>query len=69
MLQLQVTCCAMLEWQRGNYSAPQSDSMKVTVVGKNEIYNRENLVGPFSGHKLLGPRPSYPPSNTSLVAA
>ena len=37
---------------------------KVTIVGKNEIYNRENLVGPFVVHKLLGPRP-FPP-NTSF---
>ena len=39
---------------------------KVTIVGKNEIYNRENLVGPFLVHKRLGPRsppplPSTPP--------
>ena len=26
---------------------------KVTIVGKNEIYNRENLVGPFLVHNLL----------------
>ena len=30
---------------------------KVTVVGKNEIYNRQNLVGPFLVHKFLGPDP------------
>ena len=34
---------------------------KVTIVGKNEIYNRENLVGPFLVHKLLGPRHPLPP--------
>ena len=33
---------------------------KVITVGKNELYNRDNLVGPFLVHKLLGPRP--PPS-------
>ena len=30
---------------------------KVTTVGKNEIYKRENLPGPFLVHKLWGPRP------------
>ena len=30
---------------------------KVTIVGNNKICNRENLVGPFLVHKLLGPRP------------
>ena len=34
---------------------------KVTIVGKNEICNRENLVGRFLVHKLLGPRPPLPP--------
>ena len=37
--------------------------------GKNEIYNRENLIGPFLVHKILGPSPPLPPpplSNTSL---
>ena len=40
---------------------------KVTIVGKNEIYNREKLSGPFLVHRVLGPRP--PPllsSNASL---
>ena len=44
---------------------------KVTVVGRNEIYDRENLSGPLWVHKLLGPRPSLPPplppSSTSLA--
>ena len=31
---------------------------KVTIVGKNTIYNRENLVGPFLVHKLLPHSPS-----------
>ena len=36
---------------------------KVTIVGKNEIYDWENLVGPFLVHKLLGSRPPLrPPS-------
>ena len=29
--------------------------------GKNEIYNWENLVGPFLVHKLLDPRTPPPP--------
>ena len=33
---------------------------KVTIVGKNEIYNQENLVGPFLVHKILGPSPPLP---------
>ena len=31
----------------------------MTIVGKNDIYNWENLVTPFLVHKLLGP--SHPP--------
>ena len=34
---------------------------KVITVGKNEIYKRENLVGPFLVLKLLGPRLPSPP--------
>ena len=33
---------------------------KVTIVGKNEIYHWENLVGPFLVHTLL-PLPPPPP--------
>ena len=33
---------------------------KVTIAGKNEIYKRENVVGPFLVHKLLGPNPPPP---------
>ena len=33
---------------------------KVTIVGKNEIYNRENLVRPFLVHQVLGPKPPPP---------
>ena len=51
---------------------PPPPQTKVTIVGKKEIYKRENLIGPFSVHKLLGPRPPLPPpsppSNTSLGA-
>ena len=34
---------------------------EATVVGQNEMYRRENLIGPFLVHKLLGPRPPLPP--------
>ena len=30
-------------------------------MGNTEIYNRENLMGPFLVHKLLGPRTPPPP--------
>ena len=39
---------------------PSPLQTKATIVGKNEVYNRENLVGPFLVHKLLGPRPPPP---------
>ena len=40
----------------------------MTIAGKNEIYHRENLVGPFLVHKILGPRPpSLPPSPPLLI--
>ena len=44
---------------------PPPPQTKVTIVGKNEIYNWENLIGPFLVHKLLGPRP--PPSPPLLI--
>ena len=44
---------------------PPPPQTKVTIVGQNEIYRWENLVGPFLVHKLLGPRPP-PPTNTPL---
>ena len=34
---------------------------EVTIVGKNEIYNTENLVGPFWVDNFFGSRPSPPP--------
>ena len=34
---------------------------KVTIVGKNEIYNKENLVGPFLVHKIFGSQTPSPP--------
>ena len=40
---------------------------KVTRVGQSEIYNSENLIGPFLVHKLSGPRPSpLPPPHPVL---
>ena len=49
---------------------------KVTIVGKNEMYRWENLVGPFLVHKLLIPRlplpfyysPATPPSPRTHTA-
>ena len=47
--------------QRGGGS-PKTPSppTKLTIVGKREICNRGNLVGPFLVHKLLGPKPGPP---------
>ena len=39
---------------------PPPPPTKVTIVGKKELYNRENLIGPFWVHELLGPRPPPP---------
>ena len=47
----------VLEWPHTIGGAPQT---KVTTVGKNEIYNRENLVGPFLVHKIWVPDPPPP---------
>ena len=33
---------------------------KVTIVGTNDIYKRDNVIGPFLVHKRLGPRPPPP---------
>ena len=50
--------------QRGGDPSPKTPSpppqTKVTIVGKNEIYNRENLVRPFLVHQVLGPKPPPP---------
>ena len=40
---------------------PLPPQTEVTIVGTNEIYNRQNLVGPFLVHKLLGLSPSPRP--------
>ena len=49
---------------QGGGASPQTPSAppqtKVTIVGKNEIYNRENLVRPFLVHQVLGPKPPPP---------
>ena len=46
---------------------PPAPQTKGAIVGSNKIYNRENLVGPFWVHTLLGPRPpSLLSSNVSL---
>ena len=39
----------------------------VTIVGNNEIYNRENLNGPFLVHKHVRPRPPPPFSSSVLT--
>ena len=48
---------------------PRTPPLLQTIAGKNEIHKRENLVGPFLVHKLLGPKPlllilpwAWPPS-------
>ena len=50
---------------------PPPPRTKVTIVGKNEIYGTENLIGPFLVHKLLGPspppRPPAPPVLSSIL--
>ena len=51
------------QWGGGDPS-PKTPSpppqTKGTIVGKNEIYNRENLVRPFLVHQVLGPKPPPP---------
>ena len=47
----------VLEWPY-TVGAPQT---KVTIAGRNEAYNRQNLVGPFLGHKLPPPPPHPAP--------
>ena len=42
---------------------------KVTIVGKNEIYRWENLIGPFLVPELLGRRPAAPPHSSLLLLA
>ena len=49
---------------QGGGASPKTPSpppqTKVTIVGKNEIYNRENVVRPFLVHQVLGPKPPPP---------
>ena len=48
-------------WDPSPKSPSPPPQAKVTIVGKNEIYNRENLVRPFLVHQVLGPKPPPPP--------
>ena len=56
--------CRMIK-NEGGGASPKTPSpppqTKVTIAGKNEIYNRENLVRPFLVHQVLGPKPPPPP--------
>ena len=51
--------------QGGGDPSPKTPSpppqTKVTIVGKNEIHNRENLVRSLLVHQVLGPKPPPPP--------
>ena len=49
----------VLEWPytTGGGAPPPPLQTELTIVGKNEIYRWENLVGAFLVHKFLGPRP------------
>ena len=46
----------VLEWPYTIGGGGVPAQTKVTIVRKNGIYSRENLVGPFLVHKFLGPR-------------
>ena len=49
----------------GTPPGPPLPQTKVTIVGRNEIYSWDNLIGSFLVHKLLRPRPPpSAPSNT-----
>ena len=58
--------------QGGGDPSPKTPSpppqTKVTIVGKNEIYNRENLVRPFLVHQVLGSKPPALPPPCSKEA-
>ena len=47
--------------RRRRGGTPPPFQTEVTIVGKHEIYPRENLIGPLLVHKVLGPRPPPPP--------
>ena len=47
---------------RSPLDAPPPPTTKTFAVGNNEIYNWENLIGPFLVHTILGPRPPPPPN-------
>ena len=44
--------------------AVRAQQTKLTIVGKNEIYNRKNLVGRFLVRKIWVPNPLPPPSSS-----
>ena len=48
---------------------PPTPKTKVTIVGKNQIYDWENLIGPFLVCKLLGPRPRPSLSSNASLGA
>ena len=58
---------AVRHWRRGAYIPPPPPwtPSQSAMVRNNENYNRENLIGPFLVHKLLGPR--LPPSLSSIT--
>ena len=44
---------------------PPLPKTKGTIMGNNEIYCWESLMGPFLVHELLGPRPPPPAPTTT----
>ena len=42
---------------------PPPPQTKGTIAGNNDIYHRENPMGPLLVHERLGPRPPPPPLN------
>ena len=51
---------ALLTCMRPQNPLPPSPDQSDRRGKKNEIYNRENVVGPLLVHKLLGPNPPSP---------
>ena len=62
----------VLEWPYtiggGVPGTPHPPKTKVTIVGNNDRYNRENLVGPFLVHTSLPPPPSLDPRSMHATA-
>ena len=44
---------------------PPPPETKVSIVGKNEVYHWENLVGPFLLYNFLAPRTPPPPLSSN----